>query len=276
MAITINAGKVGRSDVFFINPTEIIAPTEINGRRFPHDDVDIEKLVDSFKEEGQLQPVTVRRVDDNRVQLVLGFRRYAASLRYNERYPDAPMKLKCIVSDMDDEEAFRKNIVENKERKITSAIDDAFNQQRLRQDYKWEEKRIAEFYGCSPAYVCGLKKLLTLVEDAQRLVHSGDLPIQSAIALAGLDPKEQQAIVDKAVKGGDTSTKALSGMIRESRQANGKASTRSAAELKKFFVKRVEIEEKETAKTLATHLRDFVEGKTGEEEFWQEILPLLK
>ena len=91
------------------------------------------------------KPVQVRKVADNRVQLVLGYRRHRAALLYNLRHPDNPMKLKCVVVTVNDEEAFRRNIVENKQRAETTPIDDAFNQRRLREEFGWTDARIAEF-----------------------------------------------------------------------------------------------------------------------------------
>ena len=107
MAARINAGDVGRGDVFFIDPQAIIVDEKLNGRWTPHDGEAVEDMAKSFEAEGQLQPVQVRKVADNRVQLVLGYRRHRASLLYNQRHPDSPMKLKCVVVTVNDEEAYR-------------------------------------------------------------------------------------------------------------------------------------------------------------------------
>ena len=44
MAININAGEVGRGDVFFIDPHEIIVDEKLNGRWEPHDEAAITSL----------------------------------------------------------------------------------------------------------------------------------------------------------------------------------------------------------------------------------------
>src|SRR3984885_1578336 len=116
MSMKLNAGDVGRSDEFLIDPTEILVDDALNGRWQPHDAEAVENMVKSFEAEGQLQAVQVRRVHDNKVQLVLGYRRWNAAKLYNERHPDQPMKLNCKVVIGNDEEAFRRNIVENRER----------------------------------------------------------------------------------------------------------------------------------------------------------------
>ncbi len=122
------------------------------------------------------------------MQLVLGYRRCAAAKLYNERHPDQSMKLRAKVVIVNDEEAFRKNVVKNRERAECSPVDDAHNQRRLREVFGWTDARIAEFYHVSPAHVCTLKKLLALPSDVPGLVHGRTLSVQAATGLATCPP----------------------------------------------------------------------------------------
>jgi hypothetical protein len=105
------------------------------------------------------------------------------------------MKLKCVVSMMNDEEALRRSIVENRERAQTTAMDDAHNQRRLREECGWTDTKIAEFYKVSPAYVGTLKKLLLLPTNVQLMVHTRQISVQAAIAMTDLTPEEQKAVL---------------------------------------------------------------------------------
>src|ERR1700676_4542922 len=142
MSMKLNAGDVVRQDEFLIDPQEILVDEALNGRWRPHDDEAVDQMVKSFEAEGQLQAVQVRRVHDNKVQLVLGYRRYNAARLYNERHPDQPMKVRCKVVIVNDEEASRRNVVENRERAETTPVDDAHNQRRLREGFGWTDGRI--------------------------------------------------------------------------------------------------------------------------------------
>ena len=243
MAININAGEVGRGDVFFIDPQEIIVDEKLNGRWEPHDEAAIKSLAKSYEEEGQLQPVQVRRVADNRVQLVMGYRRHAAVAEFNKVHPDKPMKLKAIVVTINAEEAFRRNIVENRERQETTPIDDAFNQRRLRDDYGWTDTKIAEFYGLTPPYVGVLRKLLTLPTDTQKLVHARQLSVKAAAALTELSPEQQQKAIEPAQPDAtpmktDLGEKMSSRVVKAVRAAKiekGGKQARTLAEVRKFF-----------------------------------------
>ena len=94
-----------------IDPSEIVFDEKENGRCQPHSEESVAELAKSFEEMGQLQPVLVRKVAENRVQLAFGYRRYKAALLFNTLHPDYPMKLKCVVTTINPEEALVRNIV---------------------------------------------------------------------------------------------------------------------------------------------------------------------
>jgi ParB/RepB/Spo0J family partition protein len=274
MATKIDAVGVDRRDIFHVPPSEIMMDVVANGRAYPHDDEGIMKLVKSFKEDGQIQPVLVRKVEGHKLQLVLGYRRYAASIKYNETYPEEPMKLKCLVTTMSPEEAFRRNIVENRERKETTPVDDAMNMGRLREDHGWTDTKIAEFYEVTPAYVCQLKKLLGLREHIRKLVHTKKLSLQSAFQMADLNEKEQDEILTEASAEGDTSTKSVTKKVRGKKQKKGQGTARTLSEVREFFEGLLGPAEPVPVRALAELMALFIAGKNSDKEM-QESVELL-
>lgn len=235
MAAKINAGDVGRSDLYFITPTEIQVDESVNGRWQPHDDASVAELVSSYETVGQLQPVQIRKVADNKVSLVMGYRRWKAAVKFNELHPDKPMKLKCVLSALNAEEALIRNIAENRERKETTCVDDAYNMRRLREEYGWADARIAEFYKVTAPYVSQLKKLLTLSLEIQRKVHSKALSLQAALALADLTETEQAEALKEAEAEGGTTTKAVVAKVRKKKVSKGQKQSRSLSEVREYF-----------------------------------------
>lgn len=214
----LDVSAVVSKDAFSVDPAAVVADQEKNGRLFPHSAEDIAERVRSYEQLGQLQPVTVRQ-EAGRLLLVYGFLRHAAAVRFNELHPEAPMKLKCVLAEVNEEEAFLRNIAENEQHKAVSPMDRAFNQRRLRDGYGWADNRIAEFYGVHPSYVCQLKKLLQLDTTSQQMVHDGKLALAAAFALADLPPEQRAAVVAKATvadKGGKVKTDAVLASVRES------------------------------------------------------------
>jgi ParB family chromosome partitioning protein len=241
MSMKINAGEIGRQDVYLIDPENIVVVEGQNTRWQPHDDVEVAALARSFETEGQLQPVVVRRIADNRVQLVAGFRRYHAAQQYNLMHTDAPMKLKCVVSIMNDEEALRRSIAENRERAETTPMDDAFSQRRLRDECGWTDTKIAEFYKVSPPYVGTLKKLLMLPREIQLMVHSQQISVQAAVAMTELSAEEQKAVVAPEPSPSPetpvthVSSATVIKRTREKKIQQGKKQARSLKEVKDFL-----------------------------------------
>jgi len=299
----LNAGEVGRADYFFIDPQEILVDEKLNGRWTPHDQESIASMAKSFEEDGgQLQPVQVRRIAGNKVQLVLGYRRYNAAVLFNKLHPDKPMKLKAIVVQINDEEALRRNIIENRERKETTPIDDAFAQRRLREDYGWTDTKIAEFYRCTPPYVGVLKKLLTLPTKVQRLVHCRELSIQAATSLADLPPDEQAQVVanlpvptqDQENPAGteapagpvvteqpapvpqgeakpETLSQTVTRKVRDAKVAKGGKQARTLKEVRAFFEGLTGPAEKPGVKKLADLLLRFIEGHMVDRTMRQRV-----
>jgi ParB/RepB/Spo0J family partition protein len=271
MSMKLNAGDVVRQDEFLIDPQEILVDEALNGRWQPHNDLAVENMVKSFEDEGQLQAVQVRRIHDNKVQLVLGYRRFNAAKLYNERHPDSPMKLKCKVVIVNDEEAFRRNIVENRERAETSPVDDAHNQRRLREGFGWTDTKIAEFYHVTASYVGVLKKLLGLPTDVQKLVHARRLSVQAATGLADLPADEQEQILTA----GDVTYQEVVKQVRDRKIDKGKGQSRSLAEVRAFLEGLTGPAEPAPLKELAEDLLKFIQGKIKDETMAKRLRKLL-
>jgi ParB/RepB/Spo0J family partition protein len=274
MSMKLNAGDVVRQDEFLIDPNEILVDNALNGRWQPHDQQAVEAMVKSFEQEGQLQAVQVRRIHDNKVQLVLGYRRFNAARLYNERHPDQPMKLRAKVVIVNDEEAFRRNIVENRERAECSPVDDAHNQRRLRERFGWTDTKIAEFYHVTPSCVCTLKKLLTLPSDVQKLVHERRLSVQAATGLADLPAQEQKEVLATSQAEGLTSQNVVK-QVRDKKIEKGKGQSRSLAEVRAFLEGLTGPGEASPLKEFAEEFLKFVQGKIKDETMEKRLRKLL-
>lgn len=202
MAFRMNAGEAKRKDIFQIDHTEIIIDETLRGRAFGVSDEEVEKLARSILEQGQLQPVGVRVLpEDRRVKLIYGFTRYAAIKLINETLqPGANIRVSCIATYDNEEAGFVTNIVENKARNQTTSIDDAMNQKRLRTVYGWDDDRIAKQYGITRGWLKQLEALTTLHHQLQRFIATGELDTATAMRIAKLSEKKQAAIAREMEK----------------------------------------------------------------------------
>ena len=195
-----------RTDLHFVNPDDLYVKEELRGRCTPPTDEQIMNMAISLHDHGQIQPILARR-DGEKVAVVAGFTRVAASrlLRKgftfeNREYKDELFLIKVSVADCNEEEAFRRNIVENCQRKQTSPVDDAFNQRKLRESYGMSDMEIAALYSCTSAKVGQYRKLLNLSSEEQSLVHEGKMAVSAAIDLLDVDQEKRQEIIEAARK----------------------------------------------------------------------------
>jgi ParB/RepB/Spo0J family partition protein len=208
MAMQLDAGKYSRSEVFLIDPRELVIDHAANARDEPHSDADVRSMANSILANGQLQNALGRRVQGNKVQLALGYRRAAAVRLINEapesfpaelRPKKLPVLLRVAIQDMNDEEAFVRSIEENRERKDASVLDDIHNQRVLRETYDWTDDQIAEKYGVTVSYLGRLRKILQLPKEVQRAITKGVLGVRAAMDLADLS-KEVRAALFQRIK----------------------------------------------------------------------------
>lgn len=181
--------------VFFVHPADIVADHALNTRHTPHDAESVAEMVSTLREQGQIQPVAARKTRDGKLYLVAGFRRHAAALQIVETDPQ--FRLKVVILDVNDEEAFQRNLAENLERRELSPIDIATAQRRCAEQYGWDGKRIAQFFRMSQSYVSQLKKLLTLSAKTQAMIHKGQITVSAALELCKLDDEQADAIAEQ-------------------------------------------------------------------------------
>lgn len=181
------SSNITRGNIFSIPPEELIINQELQGRAFPITQKQIEERAHSILKHGQLEPIGVRKVK-NQHHVIYGFTRALAIKWGNETgLFNPPLKVQAVVKTVNDEQSFVLNQIENLERNDTTPLDHAFNQNKLREQYGWSEKEIAELYKCSQVYVGQLKKLLLLDKKTQMKIHEGKLSVNAAIMLADAD-----------------------------------------------------------------------------------------
>jgi ParB family chromosome partitioning protein len=261
MAMQLNAGEIGRADLFSILPDNIVVNEADNGRAVPHSPEEIEALAHSILTYGQQQPVVVRRVADRKVALVSGYGRYKAVRHINAVLrPNSPVKLQCKVVDCNPEEAFVRNIVENNERAATTPVDDAHNQRRLREEFGWSEQRIADFYKRSVAYISQLRKTLQLSQPIQQAVVSGKMAVSTAIDLVELPEAARQEAVAEATDRvtGRVDSEVIRKKVRDRKIESGQAKARTLKEVRTFFEAQ---DEPGPVRELAESILDFLAGK---------------
>lgn len=171
------------------------------------DDEDMQKLVDSIRENGVLTNLTVRRRTEGGYEIISGHRRFHAAQRAGLD------RVKVQVRDIDDDQAIIDMVDSNIQREHISPMEkarayamklEAISRQGARQDLtsaqvgrKLESADIVgKEAGDSRMQVRRYIRLNSLVPDLQKKVDDGSLKFNPAVELSYLTSTEQNDFLD--------------------------------------------------------------------------------
>lgn len=167
-----------------------ISPSPRNPRK-TFSEEDLAELAQNIRNQGLLQPITVRPIGKT-YEIVCGERRYRACKLNAEEDKKKKATIACIVKEMTDEEAFEAMITENLQRKDVDPIEEAFAFGELINSGKSIDEVAARF-GKTKRFVQERVKLNTLISPLKELTTSGNIPIAGAFMLAKLTEDLQKA-----------------------------------------------------------------------------------
>jgi ParB family chromosome partitioning protein len=152
---------------------------------------DIDKLSDSIKKSGLLQPIVVRRRIGETgplasYEIVAGERRWRAAKQAGL------VKIPALLKQLSDKEALELGIIENVQRADLNPIEEALAYQRLSQDFGASQQEIADTVGKDRASIANALRLLKLAPDVQHMLTQGSLSAGHGRALLMLESAEEQ------------------------------------------------------------------------------------
>ena len=153
------------------------------------------ELAQSIRENGLIQPITVRECE-NGYQIVAGERRYRA-LKLNGMF-DIPV----IVMDANELQMAEMALVENIQRENLSAIEEAKSYIDSMKYANLNQSQLALKIGKSQSSIANKIRLLNLEDNIQNAVNAKLISERHARALLGVDPEKQQDYLDKILKKG--------------------------------------------------------------------------
>jgi ParB family chromosome partitioning protein len=155
--------------------------------RHQFDDVTIEELAQSIRENGLIQPLIVRRAAKG-FQLIAGERRFrAAKLAGLKQVP-------IVIRRTTDQEALELALIENIQREDLNCIDTAAAYQQLMTEFGLTQEEMAKKVGKDRATVANHLRLLRLPQAVVRWLKDSALTYGHGKALAGL---EDAALIER-------------------------------------------------------------------------------
>ena len=178
------------------------------------DEEALDELVTSIEEHGIIQPITVRRVNDTRFQLITGERRLRAAAKAGLK------NVPAYVREAEDENMLELALVENIQREDLDAIEVAISYQRLIDECKLTQENLGDRVGKKRATVTNYLRLLKLPADIQAAIRERKLSMGHARALLGVeDPDVQLEIYEKILKQ-DLSVRKVESLVQKARKGD--------------------------------------------------------
>ena len=161
------------------------------------DESALNELIASIKSVGILQPPVVRKVGENKYELVMGERRYRAAKAAGLT------SIPVIIRQTPDNELLRDALIENIHRSNLNPLEEGAAYAQLLSDFGCTHDELALKLGRSRPLISNTIRLLNLPDSVQRKVASGVLSAGHARALLGLtDATEIEKLASRIVAEG--------------------------------------------------------------------------
>jgi ParB family transcriptional regulator, chromosome partitioning protein len=149
------------------------------------EETELQDLADSIKEHGVIQPIILRKTDDDFYEIIAGERRFRASKIANLT------EIPAIVRKFSDNDALEIAIIENVQRSDLSPTEEARGYQRLMKEFAYTQEIVAKKVGKSRAHIANLLRLLTLPEKVREYLDSKQISMGHARAIINsINPEE--------------------------------------------------------------------------------------
>ena len=157
---------------------------------------DVDSLSDlekSIKERGIIQPIIVRKSDENsKYEIIAGERRWLAAQKAGLN------EVPVVVTEADDLKSLEFAIVENVQRNDLNPLEEAQGYQRLINDFAYDQEKVSKFIGKSRSYITNCLRILTLPNDVLNLIETKKLSSGHAKILVGL--KNASLVANKIIE----------------------------------------------------------------------------
>jgi ParB family chromosome partitioning protein len=197
----------GSSSISEVDLDKIIPNPDQPRRMFSEEG--LQELAASIRSIGLIQPVTLRKLDDDSYQIIAGERRYRASQMAGL------YSIPAYIKTADGDETMEMALIENIQREDLNSIEIALAYQTLIKTLSLTQEQLSERVGKKRATVANYLRLLKLPAEVQMGVKDKKIEMGHARALVTIDdPVKQLAIYNKIIEEG-LSVRMVERMVRE-------------------------------------------------------------
>ena len=161
---------------------DLIIPNADQPRNF-FDEDELQELSDSIKNNGMINPITVRE-KDGKYEIIAGERRWQASKKAGLK------KVPIIINNVSDDDVILLALIENIQRSDLNPIEEAYGYKRMMSQGNMTTNQIAQAVSKGRSTVANTLRLLNLPEKAQQLLFENKITAGHARAILSIDSEE--------------------------------------------------------------------------------------
>ncbi|MCM8568368.1 ParB/RepB/Spo0J family partition protein [Gramella jeungdoensis] len=191
----------------------------------------LKELASSIRELGVIQPITVRKLDFNKYQLVSGERRFRASKLVGLETIPAYIRI------ANDQESLEMALVENIQRQDLDPIEIALSYQRLIDEINLTQEQLSERIGKNRSTIANYLRLLKLDPIIQTGMRDGFLSMGHGRALINIDDTQKQLDIYEKILQKSLSVRETEQLVRDLNNNGKEAPPKKKASVPKTYKK---------------------------------------
>ncbi len=209
------------SDNFFMCPVADIVPNRFQPRSH-FSEKELKKLKDSIAEQGVIQPLLVRSLDDS-YELIAGERRLRVAREI------ALTHVPVVVKTLTDEQMLEVSIIENIQRQDLNPLEEAEAYQRLVSEFNYTQEMVSKKIGKNRSTIANFLRLRGLPEEIKQSLTENEISMGHARAILGAGTAEEQLKVWKTVRSKALSVRQTENLVNSLKKGNRASGKKSSA-----------------------------------------------
>lgn len=224
------------------------------------DDEKIEELARTIHTHGVIQPIVIRKMDDEKYEIIAGERRFRAMSKL--QWSEVP----AIIRNLSDKETASIALIENLQREELTAIEEAVAYQKLLKLHELTQEALAQRLGKGQSTVANKLRLLKLPVEIQEAIMKKELSERHARALMQIKEIEVQIQLMNMTIENHWNVKQLEEKVEELLHPPSKEDKKSTKPKRKAVSKDVRIALNTIKHSLSMVTKSGINIKTEEED----------
>ena len=154
---------------------------------------EIQQLAESIRQNGQIAPIVVRKLDDS-FELIVGERRWRASQLLKKD------TINAVIIEADEKTSAVLSILENVQREDLNSMEEAESLERLINEFSMSHEDVAKYISKSRAHVTNIIRLNDLSKFVKDHLRQNHISMGHARAVITLPHDKQSKIIREAIQ----------------------------------------------------------------------------